>query len=125
MNKPKLHEQWGARDDRHLTKRAISMRLPVHLLARIEAISDLYPNRTRSEIMNDLLKVGMESFESELPKSVYHATPEEIVEDNNLLPDGAKTTYRQYANKHYQALEKELGVKNPPALFSQDELRQC
>jgi hypothetical protein len=125
MNKPKLYEQWGARDDRRLSNKTISSRLPVHVLARIMAICDLYPSRTRSEIINDLLKAGLEVFESELPKSSYHADPEEIEADANLLPSGTKTQYRQNANAHYQALESELGNDKAAGLFSHAELRGC
>jgi len=127
MEKSKLHEQWGARDDRRLASKTISSRLPVHILARIMSICDLYPNRTRSDIINDLLNAGLSVFENELPASSFKCPPEEFMEDSSIFPFGAKTSYRKNANKHYRELEAELGNNNEvfSDLFSHNELREC
>ena len=84
MGDKKLYALWRSNDDRRLVQRPVSMRLPVHVMARVNAINDLFPTKTRTEIMTDLLKVGLEAFEESLPPLAYSHEPVEIDENNTM-----------------------------------------
>jgi hypothetical protein len=118
MKTTKLYDQWRAMDDRRLASKPVSLRLPVHVLARINAIAAMFPTKTRSEIMTDLLKVGLDAFEESLPPISYSDEPFEV-EPGLLIvtPEGPTAEYRSSANHHYEQLEKELGNNNPSQLF--------
>ncbi len=119
MADKKLYALWRSNHDRRFVQRPVSMRLPVHVMARVNAINDLFPTKTRTEIMTDLLKVGLEAFEESLPPLAYSDEPVEIDENNTMAyaPAGVNADYRENANTHYRKLESELGNKKPPFLF--------
>lgn len=120
MENTKLYDQWRAMDDRRLASKPVSVRLSVHVLARINAISDMFPNKTRTDIMTDLLKVGLEAFEGSLPPLQYSDEPisdEDEPGQAFVEPVGANADYRKKANEHYRQLEKELGNKKLANLF--------
>lgn len=50
-----LHSFWSLPDNSRLTSKQYSFRLPVHVAAKITALCDLYPQKTRPEIVGDLL----------------------------------------------------------------------
>lgn len=118
MKNTKLYDQWRAMDDRRLASKPISLRLPVHVLARINAIAGMFPTKTRSEIMIDLLKAGLESFEDSMPPVYYDDEPFEVEPGHIVVsPVGPTAEYQKTANYHYEQLEAELGNKNITQLF--------
>lgn len=118
MKNTKLYDQWRAMDDRRLASKPISLRLPVHVLARINAIAAMFPTKTRSEIMTDLLKVGLDSFEESLPPVHYADDPFEVEPGYIVVsPTGPTADYQKTANYHYEQLEKELGNNSITELF--------
>lgn len=119
MNNTNLYDQWRAMDDNRLASKPISIRLPVHVLARINAISELFPSKTRTDIMTDLIKAGLESFEKSLPPVYYANEAVEVEKDLSVYPAvGANAEYQYKANAQYSELEKELGNNDPQKLFS-------
>lgn len=60
MNCINLYDQWRTMNDNRLASKPISIRLPVHVLARINAISELFPSKIRTDILTDLIKTGLE-----------------------------------------------------------------
>ena len=119
MVKPSdLHTLWTAPDNTRLTPKQYSFRLPVHVAAKLAALGDIYPNRTRTELVGDLLATALDAVEQSLP----YADGAVIVE----LPDGEKVCetlglrreFWNRANAHYEDLERELGNSKPGKLFS-------
>lgn len=118
MKAADLVNLWGAPDNTRLTAKQLSFRLPVHVAAKIAALCDLYPNKTRTEIVGDLLSTALLEVEKALPS---YESNEEITR----LPDGEvvylqwgpAVRFRELADKHYQALEKELGNPSPTSLY--------
>lgn len=45
-----LIELWAAPDSSRLAAKQVSVRLPVHVMARIRALEDMFPTRTRTDI---------------------------------------------------------------------------
>jgi hypothetical protein len=118
-----LHSFWSLPDNSRLTSKQYSFRLPVHVAAKIAALCDLYPQKTRTEIVGDLLSTAIADLVSSLPsvdgKALFIVpdTGEEICEDVGLRGE-----FWKMADKHYKSIEREMGNKNPPSLF--DSLRQ-
>ncbi len=107
-----LFENWNSRDDKKLAPKPISMRLPVHVVARLHALYELHPDRIKNDMLIDLMKAGLDAFEQALPAFTYE---EQFVEDdegrthNFKVPTGYKADFHQAANKHYKKLQEELG----------------
>ena len=90
----------------------------MHVAAKISALSDLFPNKTRTEIIGDLLTSALEKIEYSFPshKGEYFGMDDE--QCNRLYPDiGEGKSFMELANKHYVELEKELGNENPDKLY--------
>jgi hypothetical protein len=118
MKSSDLHKVWSATDNSRLTSKQYSFRLPVHVAAKLSALEEMYPNRTRTEIVCDLLAAALDGVERSFP-GVKGAkigrdddTREMVYEDVGL---GLK--FQRIANRHYKALEKELGNKDAAPLY--------
>lgn len=116
-----LHMVWSAPDNSRLTARQFSFRLPVHVAAKLAAIGEMYPAKTRTQIVGDLLATAIDQWASELPSEkgsqtgVLHPPgepPLKVFEE--VGPIGR---YERLTNKHYVELEKELGNEAPEKFF--------
>lgn len=113
-----LHSFWSLPDNSRLTSKQYSFRLPVHVAAKIAALCDLYPQKTRTEIVGDLLLTAIDDLISGMPYvegeivAIHPHTGEELYDDV-----GPKSQFWKLADKHYKELEREMGNKNPPSLF--------
>ncbi len=143
MNKSNIYQDWKSSpyNDSNLAKKTYSYRLPVHIAARLAAISDMFPELSRSEIIIKILKAGLEEFEASLPELEHRSpTTEEKQELASLspselgidelegeendewmnrvkMPCGVRFEYTKTANKHYCELEIERGNKDPKPPF--------
>lgn len=118
MKASDLVDSWTTRDNKRLTSKQFSIRLPVHIAARISALCDMFPGKTRTDIMADLLDSALE----ELEKNLGHHYSEDHFEEIDgtvFYPDiGRYGDYAQLTNKYFRELEKELGNENPASLLS-------
>ncbi len=114
MKANELVSYWGSPDNSKLTQKQVSLRLPIHVAAKIQALCDMYPQKSRTEIIGDLLTTSLEDLQNSLP--VYDSE-KEIGHD----PDTQETVYEQYGPlidferliaKYHQELEKEAGISN-------------
>ena len=119
MIKPSdLHKVWGAPDNSRLTAKQLSFRLPVHVAAKLLALADMFPHKTRTQLVGDLLATALTDLERSFPsvkgerEDQHPETHETIYEDV-----GPVRQYRELANRHYKALEAELGNKHASPLF--------
>lgn len=116
-----LTKLWAAPDNTRLTSKQYSFRLPVHVAAKLAALEDMYPNRTRTEIVGDLLAAALDGVQQGFPsvKGKHWGndpdTGEEIFEDAGLIAGYAKRV-----NKYYIQMEKELGNESPKPIFDRD-----
>jgi len=124
MAKKKYFNRLSARDDRRLVNPPTSTRHPAHVLARIMTIAEL-ENRSRSDIINELLAVALDVYESEIPSSVFNCPPEEFLSDPDILPYGPKVEFQQLANKHFQELDAKFEKPSPSPLYTNEEIRGC
>lgn len=139
MSKQNLYEQWSAEDapykDTDLAKKTFSYRFPVHVAARLAAIEDMFPGKSRTEVIIGILKLGLAQFEESLPvtqkqRPVTESEAEHIaVESGQSLKQvmatavineglsGPKADYVKKANAYFTQLEKERGIKHPQPVF--------
>ncbi len=113
-----LVASWTTRDNKRLTSRQFSVRLPVHIAARLAGLCDMFPKKTRTDIMADLLDSALE----ELEKSFKHHYSEDdeidVIDGLIIYQDvGTFGKYARFVNEHYVELEKELGNENPSSLL--------
>jgi len=88
MKAADLHKLWTSPDNSKLTSKQYSFRLPVHVAAKIQALCDMYPHKTRTEIVGDLLSSALQEVAQGLPS---YDTTEHII----TLPDGEEI-FEQY-----------------------------
>lgn len=115
MKASDLVSVWGAPDNSRLTAKQISLRLPVHVAAKISALCDLYPTKTRTQIVGDLLASALADVEKALPTHKgleWEGGPD--AEGRRLYEAaGPGADFRDRTNFHYKELEKELGTEKP------------
>jgi len=117
MKSSDLHNLWTAPDNSRITSKQFSFRLPVHVASKLAALAEMYPQKTRTEIVGDLLATAIDEVVKGMPyingRSIgFHPdTDEECFEDI-----GPSVTFWSLANKYYKDLEKEMGNDNPPSL---------
>jgi hypothetical protein len=119
MKAADLAKVWGAPDNSRLTAKQMSFRLPTHVAAKISALCDIFPNRTKTEIVGDLLASALDEVIEGLPR---YATGEALGRD----PDGELyyraygpgVAFREFANRHIRELESELGNNEVADLYT-------
>ncbi len=128
MENLNLYNLWQAAEynDNNLAKSPLSIRLPTHIVARITAISRLFPNKKRTEVIIDILKAGLIAFEKSLPKPDFYEWKDEKEEElfdrgeepkNYYPPRGVLIDYYNHANNEYVELEKQRGDKDAKPVF--------
>lgn len=124
MEPTDLHALWSAPDNSRLTAKQSSFRLPVHVAAKLAALCELYPSKTRTQIVGDLLATAIEASVGGLrsvkgPELQRVDIPGEgqCVIYQEVGPLG---TYKHLANQHFAALERELGNDSPGLVYPHD-----
>ena len=114
MNKSKastLAAAWSRPDHSVLMPKQVSIRLPALVAAKIAAICEMYPARSRSELLIDLIATALEDF----PHGLEYIGVGKIgeLEDGEVIYDhyeGSGGRYDALVAKHVKLIEKELGV---------------
>lgn len=130
MKSAHLHDMWSSPDNSRLVSKQFSLRLPVHIAAKIAALSELYPQKNRTQIIADLLTTALEDLEKNLPYTIEPIHEEEQLEQNRLNYEqgmepitfyelkGPRGRFRYLSNKYYEEYEKELGNDVSRTLYS-------
>lgn len=117
--KPKdLLTVWDAPDNSRLTRKQLSFRLPVHVAARVAALCEMYPNRSRTQIVGDLLASALDEMQRQFPEVQGRFFVRDDETGIDMYEDiGPGSRFRALAHKHYKELEAELGEGGPPSPF--------
>ena len=108
---------WSAADNSRLTAKQFSFRLPVHVAAKLAALEAMYPTKSRTQLVGDLLSAAIADVEKAFPSVPGRSlgcdsdTQEEIFEEL-----GPFASYQDLARTYYSEFEKELGNENPAKL---------
>lgn len=92
-----------------ITSKRYAIRLPISLAARIEALSELHPLKTSSELIADVLSLGFQKIENENKFHLHDTAP---VWPNSMQPvyllHGPFSEFHGLVRKHHLALEHEF-----------------
>lgn len=105
-----------------LARKRYSCRLPLELASRLEALCEMHPQKTRSQLMGDLLGLGLA--EVERAWSGAAAGPAEFHPDTRqpiYLLTGPFAEFHGLIHKHHLAMEHELAKEDPQASYPVDE----
>jgi hypothetical protein len=112
MEPQDLVKVWDAPDNSKLTPKQLSIRLPIHVAAKISALCDMYPRKTKTEIIGDLLATALDQLRKGFPYvdgrliGIHPDTHEELFEDI-----GPRSDFDTLTQKYLSELEKELDSK--------------
>ena len=109
---------WSAPDNTRLTSKQYTFRLPTHVAAKIHALCDMYPAKTRTQIVADLLTSALQNIDQGMPVTegdVIDRHPDTGEELRELF--GPRMEFHGLANKHFAEIERELGNESPKPLF--------
>jgi len=110
MNTKDLVTIWGAPEPPRLTPKQISIRLPITVSAEISALCEMYPKKSKTEIISDLLTSALEQLEKDLP---VIETDEEIgmsCGEPEYYTYGPGIEFKKLTAKYLRILEEELGI---------------
>lgn len=107
-----LVKVWDAPDNSRLTPKQLSIRLPLLVSARISALCDIYPRKTKTEIIGDLLSTALDQLEGTLPSACGQAAGER--DGETIYEDiGLRGRFNVLTEKYLRELEKEAGITEP------------
>ena len=101
MESKHLLRTWVGPDNSRLMRNQTSMRLSVHVAAKISALCEMFPQRAKTQIINDLLSTALEQLENSLEDTHPWEESEEGLEN---LPT-QKTNYQALVKKHLEEIE--------------------
>jgi hypothetical protein len=123
MKPADLAKVWGAPDNSRLTAKQQSFRLPTHVAAKINALCDVFPNRTKTEIVGDLLAAALGDVVRHLP---CYPTDHEVAPgpegERLFVACGPRVDFERHANRHFKEFEKELGNKDVGDLYTANRI---
>jgi hypothetical protein len=110
---------WSAPDNSRLTAKQLSFRQPVHVAAKLSALCDLYPNKTSTEIVGDLLATALLEIEKALPS--YDGRELCTTDAGEVIYEelGQVKTFRDNADRYYKELERDLGNASHRGIYTQ------
>lgn len=117
MEPQDLVKVWDAPDNSKLTPKQISIRLPMLVSAKISALCDMYPRKTKTEIIGDLLSTALDQLESALPSADGNQIGIDPYDNEPIYEEiGLRGRFRELTEMYLRELEKEAGVKEPMPL---------
>jgi hypothetical protein len=121
MKASDLAKVLGAPDNSRLTAKQQSFRLPTHVAAKINALCDIYPSRSKTEIVGLLLAAALDDAIAHLPASLGEQFGP-VGPNGEMLyyATGTISSFRRFANQHFKELEKELGNKEAADLYADE-----
>ncbi|BCR03140.1 hypothetical protein DESUT3_02090 [Desulfuromonas versatilis] len=103
---------WTAPDHSKLTPRQISLRLPIQVAAKINALCDMYPRKTKTEIIGDLLATALDQLEQSLPSKEGRLMGHDPDTDEPVYEDlGARGVFFDRTQFYLKQYEDEIADK--------------
>ncbi|WP_321492166.1 hypothetical protein [uncultured Desulfobacter sp.] len=128
MDKYSFKAKWYNPDNSPPSSRQTSIRLPILASARIDAICEMFPNKTKSAILNDLIIHALELFIKELDPEPGKeiSSDEEGISYEDVGESGRFVRLTQkYLDKYQENLNEEDKVKigEPVHFISHSDLK--
>jgi len=113
-----LRAVWEAPDNTRLMKKQTSVRLATHIGARISALCDIFPSKSKSQLINDLLAAALQVFENSFEFVPGRDAAQDPYTDEILYEDqGHRVGFLNRANRYLEEYEAEIG-NDEPKLFN-------
>ena len=105
-----LVKVWDAPDNSRLTSKQISIRLPILVAAKISALCEIFPRKTKTEMIGDLLATSLDQLEEGLPSVL--GKPLGIDNDGEAIYDevGLVGRFQNLTQKYIKDFETEAGI---------------
>jgi len=122
MKPSELVSLWAAPDNNRLMEKEFSFRLPVQVVAKLAALCEIFSNKTRNQIVGDLLSTALDEVIEALPShpgrelGVIAGTTEPYYDEL-----GQKRAFKELANRYYAEFEKEMGNEAKSKLYELPE----
>ena len=120
MKPADLTKVWSAPDNYRLTPKQQSFRLPVHVAAKLNAMCELFANKSKTEIVGDLLATAIDEVEQHLTTTRGRQVDQHPEYGAVFELHGPRIEFRRLANKAYKEIERELGTKSPADLYPEN-----
>lgn len=121
MSAKDLLGYWAVRDNSRLTSKQVSVRLPTNVAARISALCDIYANKTKTQIIGDLLASALDDIQASMDYEYSEHTIQPFPGSNETLKQivgpGTLGPFLEKSNKYLKEIESELG-NDEPELFN-------
>lgn len=102
---------WDAPDNSRLTLKQFTVRLPIRVAAQISALSEIYPRKSKTEIIGDLLATALDEVVANLPTWNYGPGPVDQTPDGEEIwhQQGPGVMFPELVKKYLHELEAEEG----------------
>lgn len=106
-NLAKLLEQWETQAGGKLTAHRYSIRLPLDDAARIAALAEMYPRRSETELISELLSAALDELENAMPYLPGKRVVTEDEEGNPIREDiGPTPRFLELSRSHLMKLQR-------------------
>ena len=103
-----LIEMWDVEAAGVLTRETYSVHLPLDSAAKIEALAELFPRRTREQLITELLSVALDDLVTSFPYVQGDRVISRDEEGDPLFEDvGYTPRYLQLVSRHMERLSDE------------------
>ena len=103
-----LMKHWQKHADTKMTAREFSIKLPIHDAARILALTEMYPARTETQIITELLGAALYELEEAFPYAKGEKIITEDEYDDPVYEDvGPTSSFIQKTEKYLRQLDME------------------
>lgn len=118
MDPQDLVLRWHEEPKYPLTPKQISIRLPIDVAAKVAALCEIYPARTKTEIIADLVAASVDQLVRALPSEKGDYLESESVPGQiRVYQDiGPKGRFLEATERHLRQLEQEVGLDEPIAV---------
>ena len=119
MQTKDLHAIWNAPDHSRLTAKQYTVRLPIRVAAQLAALSEMYPRKTMTDLIGDILAAGLDQLAEDLPTKNVGERPLGFGEDGEAEWEqiGPGVTFAHLSRKYLKQFENEelagRKTKNP------------
>ncbi len=109
MKTTDLHSIWDAPDHSRLTSKQYTVRLPIRVAAQLAALGEMYPRKTMTDLIGDLLAAGLDQLAEDLPTKNVGEKPLGFREDGEAEweQSGPGVTFAQLTRKYLEEFERE------------------
>lgn len=128
MDKYSFKAKWYNPDNSPPSSRQTSIRLPILASARIDAICEMFPNKTKSAILNDLIVQALEIFMDELeskPGKEINADEEGVCYEDTGESGRFIRLTQKYLDRYQENINEEDKVRigDPVFFVSHSDLK--